>query len=54
MIAAAHEQGLILFTGGLDGNVICLQVPLVISDDELDRRLSILERALGSRGNIES
>jgi 4-aminobutyrate aminotransferase/(S)-3-amino-2-methylpropionate transaminase len=54
VIAAAHEQGLILFTGGLDGNVIRLHVPLVTSDDELDRGLSILERALGNRRNIES
>jgi 4-aminobutyrate aminotransferase/(S)-3-amino-2-methylpropionate transaminase len=54
MIAAAHEPSLILFTDGLDGNVIRLHVPLVISYDELDRGLSILERALGSRGNIES
>ena len=54
MIAAAHEQGLILFTGGPDGSVIRLPLPLVISDDELDRGLAMLERALGSRGNIES
>jgi 4-aminobutyrate aminotransferase/(S)-3-amino-2-methylpropionate transaminase len=54
VIAAAYGQGLILFTGGLDGSVIRLHLPLVISDDELDRGLSMLERGLGSRGNIES
>ena len=50
---AAAEQGLALLTCGPDGDVVRLRMPLVISDDELDRGLSILERALGSRGNIE-
>ena len=34
-------------------NVIRLHVPFVIPDDELDRGLAILERALGSRGSVE-
>jgi 4-aminobutyrate aminotransferase/(S)-3-amino-2-methylpropionate transaminase len=42
---AAHEAGLLLLTCGTWGNVIRLLPPLVISDDELDRGLSLLEQA---------
>jgi 4-aminobutyrate aminotransferase-like enzyme len=46
-VAAARERGLILLTCGLYGNVIRLHVPLVISDDDLERGLEILEESLG-------
>jgi 4-aminobutyrate aminotransferase / (S)-3-amino-2-methylpropionate transaminase / 5-aminovalerate transaminase len=47
VLAAAREQGLVLLSCGLYGNVIRLHVPLVIDDAELERGLAILERALG-------
>jgi 4-aminobutyrate aminotransferase/(S)-3-amino-2-methylpropionate transaminase len=42
---AAHEAGLLLLTCGTWGNVIRLLPPLIISDDELDRGLTLLEQA---------
>ncbi|MGX6603148.1 4-aminobutyrate--2-oxoglutarate transaminase [Micromonosporaceae bacterium Da 78-11] len=42
---AAHESGLLLLTCGTYGNVIRLLPPLIISDDELDRGLTLLELA---------
>ena len=43
---AARERGLILLSCGLYGNVVRILVPLVISDDDLDRGLEILEESL--------
>jgi 4-aminobutyrate aminotransferase len=43
---AAREKGLILLSCGTYGNVIRILVPLVISDDDLDRGLEILEESL--------
>ena len=43
----ALEHGLILLSCGLHGNVVRILVPLVASDDELNRGLEILEEALG-------
>ncbi|MGZ4354486.1 MAG: aspartate aminotransferase family protein [Gaiellaceae bacterium] len=48
--AAARERGLVLLTCGLYGNVIRLHVPLVISDEDLDRGLEILEESIGDAG----
>ncbi|MET0425754.1 MAG: aminotransferase class III-fold pyridoxal phosphate-dependent enzyme, partial [Actinoplanes sp.] len=45
---AAHEAGLLLLTCGTYGNVIRLLPPLVISDDELDRGLTLLEQAFAT------
>ncbi|MBL7258904.1 4-aminobutyrate--2-oxoglutarate transaminase [Paractinoplanes lichenicola] len=42
---AAHELGLLLLTCGTYGNVIRLLPPLIISDEELDRGLTLLEQA---------
>jgi 4-aminobutyrate aminotransferase/(S)-3-amino-2-methylpropionate transaminase len=44
--AAARELGLVLLSCGLYGNVIRILVPLVISDEDLDHGLELLERAL--------
>jgi 4-aminobutyrate aminotransferase len=44
--AAARERGLVLLSCGLYGNVIRILVPLVISDDDLERGLELLEEAL--------
>jgi 4-aminobutyrate aminotransferase/(S)-3-amino-2-methylpropionate transaminase len=45
---AAHESGLLLLTCGTWGNVIRLLPPLIISDDQLDRGLTLLEQAFAS------
>jgi 4-aminobutyrate aminotransferase/(S)-3-amino-2-methylpropionate transaminase len=42
----AREEGLLLLSCGLYGNVIRLLPPLTATDEELERGLSILERAL--------
>ncbi|HEY4349476.1 MAG TPA: aspartate aminotransferase family protein [Gaiellaceae bacterium] len=49
IVAAAREEGLILLSCGLYGNVLRLHIPFVVSDDELERGLSILERVVGGR-----
>ncbi len=43
---AARERGLILLSCGLYGNVVRILVPLVISDEDLNRGLEILEESL--------
>ena len=43
---AAREQGLLLLSCGLYGNVIRLLPPLTATDEELERGLSILDNAL--------
>ena len=42
----ARARGLILLSCGLYGNVVRILVPLVITDDDLDRGLEILEESL--------
>jgi 4-aminobutyrate aminotransferase/(S)-3-amino-2-methylpropionate transaminase len=49
--AAAREHGLVLLSCGIYGNVIRILVPLVISDDDLEQGLEILERALVDAGD---
>jgi 4-aminobutyrate aminotransferase / (S)-3-amino-2-methylpropionate transaminase / 5-aminovalerate transaminase len=43
-----HTHGLVLLKAGLYDNVIRLLFPLVVSEQELDRGLDILEAALGA------
>ncbi len=43
---AAREKGLVLLSCGLYGNVIRILVPLVVSDEDLDRGLELLEESL--------
>jgi 4-aminobutyrate aminotransferase-like enzyme len=43
---AARDQGLLLLSCGLYGNVIRLLPPLTATDEELERGLEILERSL--------
>jgi 4-aminobutyrate aminotransferase len=45
---AAREQGLLLLSCGLYGNVIRLLPPVTASDEELERGLGILEAALAA------
>jgi 4-aminobutyrate aminotransferase / (S)-3-amino-2-methylpropionate transaminase / 5-aminovalerate transaminase len=47
---AARERGLVLLSCGYDGNVIRILVPHVVTDDELERGLQILDEALGVAG----
>ena len=44
--AACLKNGLLLGVGGVYGNVLRLQPPLVITQEQLDRALDILEKAL--------
>jgi 4-aminobutyrate aminotransferase / (S)-3-amino-2-methylpropionate transaminase / 5-aminovalerate transaminase len=44
--AAARERGLVLLACGLHGNVIRVLVPLVITDEDLERGLDVLEESL--------
>jgi 5-aminovalerate/4-aminobutyrate aminotransferase len=47
VVAAAREQGLILLSCGIYGNVIRILVPFTIGDEELERGLDILESLVG-------
>ncbi|MGG3470138.1 4-aminobutyrate--2-oxoglutarate transaminase [Neobacillus pocheonensis] len=46
IIKTAHQNGLIIMTAGLYGNVIRLLTPLVITDEQLNEGLEVLERAI--------
>jgi 4-aminobutyrate aminotransferase-like enzyme len=48
--AAAFEQGLLLLSCGLYGNVIRLLPPLTATDEELELGLTLLEEALERGG----
>jgi 4-aminobutyrate aminotransferase / (S)-3-amino-2-methylpropionate transaminase / 5-aminovalerate transaminase len=43
-----YEHGLIVLTAGTYGNVMRILVPLVVSDEEFDEGLSVLEAALAA------
>lgn len=45
-VKRAYERGLLLISAGTHGNVLRILVPLVVSDDELDEGLEVLEDAL--------
>jgi 4-aminobutyrate aminotransferase/(S)-3-amino-2-methylpropionate transaminase len=46
IVSYAHEHGLIILTCGRYGNVIRTLMPLVITDEQLEEGLDILEKAL--------
>jgi 4-aminobutyrate aminotransferase / (S)-3-amino-2-methylpropionate transaminase / 5-aminovalerate transaminase len=46
--AYANEHGLLLLTAGVKGNVIRFLSPLVITDEQLDEGLKVIEEALES------
>jgi 4-aminobutyrate aminotransferase/(S)-3-amino-2-methylpropionate transaminase len=48
--AEAFDRGLLLLSCGLYGNVIRLLPPLTVSDDELERGLTLLEESLAAAG----
>jgi len=41
-----YERGVILVTAGTFGNVIRVLMPLVISDEQMDEALAVMERGL--------
>ncbi|MGA8224806.1 MAG: 4-aminobutyrate--2-oxoglutarate transaminase [Candidatus Acidiferrales bacterium] len=43
-----HEHGLILISSGTYGNVVRLLVPLVVTDEQFDEGLNVVEAALAS------
>ncbi|MGH9746172.1 MAG: 4-aminobutyrate--2-oxoglutarate transaminase [Candidatus Acidiferrales bacterium] len=43
-----HEHGLILISSGTYGNVVRLLVPLVVTDEQFDEGLNVLESAIAS------
>lgn len=51
IIATCRESGLIVIPAGIDGNVIRVLAPLVISDEQLDQGLMILETAITTHTN---
>lgn len=51
IIASCQESGLIVIPAGIDGNVIRVLAPLVISDELLDQGLKILESAIALHTN---
>src|SRR6516164_1587500 len=48
IVRYSYEHGLILFSAGTYGNVIRLLMPLVVTDDQLDEGLGVLEAAIES------
>ncbi len=46
-VKKCYEKGVITISAGTHGNVMRLLMPLVITDAQLDRGLSILEESLG-------
>jgi len=48
--AEAFDRGLLLLSCGLYGNVLRLLPPLTVSDDELERGLTLLEESLAAAG----
>nr|WP_263314234.1 4-aminobutyrate--2-oxoglutarate transaminase [Mammaliicoccus sp. Marseille-Q6498] len=46
IVKAANDNGLLLLSAGINGNVIRFLAPLVITEDELNKGLSILEASL--------
>jgi 4-aminobutyrate aminotransferase / (S)-3-amino-2-methylpropionate transaminase / 5-aminovalerate transaminase len=49
VVKGCYEKGLILLTAGGFGNVIRQLVPLVVTDDQLERGLKILEEVMTSQ-----
>jgi 4-aminobutyrate aminotransferase/(S)-3-amino-2-methylpropionate transaminase len=56
IVRYGYEHGLILFSAGTYGNVIRLLVPLVVTDEQLEEGLDVLETAMAAqlcRGNAD-
>jgi 4-aminobutyrate aminotransferase/(S)-3-amino-2-methylpropionate transaminase len=48
VLASCLERGLLILKSGVYDNVIRILVPLVISDEDLERGLNVLEEALAA------
>jgi 4-aminobutyrate aminotransferase/(S)-3-amino-2-methylpropionate transaminase len=46
IVQMAHENGLIIMTAGLYGNIIRILTPLVITEDQLNEGFDVLEKAI--------
>jgi 4-aminobutyrate aminotransferase/(S)-3-amino-2-methylpropionate transaminase len=46
LVKLCHQRGLVLLNCGMHGNIIRTLMPLVITDEQLDRGFTILEEAL--------
>lgn len=51
IVKYANENGLVLLSAGVFGNVIRFLIPLVITDDELNTGLDLLDDAISSVGD---
>lgn len=51
IVQYANKNGLLLLSAGLSGNVIRFLAPLVITDEELEKGLTILEQAFRDTGD---
>ena len=47
-VREAFDRGLVLLACGLDGNVLRILVPLIVSDEDLHHGLDVLEESLGA------
>lgn len=54
VVRHCYEHGVILMSAGSYGNVIRLLMPLVMTDEQLDEGLDVLEQALRSTGRSET
>ena len=43
-----RERGVLIGVGGSHGNVVRIQPPLVIGEEELDRAIGVIEEAVSS------
>jgi 4-aminobutyrate aminotransferase/(S)-3-amino-2-methylpropionate transaminase len=46
VLAYCHQHGLLIISAGVYGNVVRLLAPLVVTEEQIDEGLSILEAAL--------
>jgi len=46
VVQNCHQNGLVVMTAGLYGNIIRLLVPLVVTDSQLNEGIAVLEKAI--------
>jgi 4-aminobutyrate aminotransferase len=51
VVFRAAELGLLVFYGGIYSNVLEITPPLVISDDEIERGVEILDQSIAEVAN---
>jgi 4-aminobutyrate aminotransferase / (S)-3-amino-2-methylpropionate transaminase / 5-aminovalerate transaminase len=54
IVRACYERGLVLLSAGSYGNVLRILSPLVITDEQFEEGLSVIEAAMASVGLVES